>query len=208
MSAKKEKGREMRTAAQIKNRRIERMRLGQSSATVESFVTDPEQRVALVPLTQGEYIVSLHVAGSLPLDDNIATRVARDEMQRAEVLAMACREVEDLTLHYFENGEAVRELDALDINHLWDCYREMVAEINPHAEGLSEEDFSDLKKALQNIEWSELSGPQWYAAQRFLNSIRPLLLTGNVPGFSSTSQSTKTNDESDTTTNAGKTPSS
>jgi len=198
----------MRTAAEIKNQRIERMRLGQASATIEHLLIDPEQRVALVPLTQGEYITSLHVAGSLMLDDNIATRVARDEMQRSEVLAVACREIEDISKRYFENGDAVRELDARDINHLWDCYREMVAEVSPHADGLSEEDFSDLKKALQNIEWSELSGPQWYAAQRFLNSIRPLLLTGNVPGFSSTSQSTKTSDESDSTISAGMTPSS
>jgi hypothetical protein len=179
------------------------MRLGQSSATIESFVTDPEQRVALVPLTQGQYIVSLQIAGAMPLDDNIATRVARDEMQRSEVLAVSCREVEDLAKPYFENGEAVRELDAHDINHLWDCYMEMVAEVSPHADGLTEEDFSDLKKALQSIEWSELSGPQWYAAQRFLNSIRPLLLTGNVPGFSSTSRSMRTSDEKDSMTNVG-----
>src|SRR3954464_13990023 len=100
------KGREMRSATEIKQRRIERMRLGQTSATIESFVTDPEQRVALVPLTQGQYIVSLQVAGALPLDDNIATRVAREEMRRFEVFAVSCREVEDLTKPYFENGEA------------------------------------------------------------------------------------------------------
>jgi hypothetical protein len=33
----------------------------------------------------------------LPLDDNIATsRLPRDEMQRSEVLAVSCRQVEDL----------------------------------------------------------------------------------------------------------------
>jgi hypothetical protein len=180
------------------------MRLGQSAGTVENLLSDPEERMALVPLTQGEYITSLQVAASLPLEDNIAGRMSRDEIQRSEILAVSCREIEDFTQRYYANGEAVRELEAHDLNHLFDSYMEMTHEQSPRADGMSEGDFSELKKALQTIQWSELSGPQWYAAQRFLNSIRNDLLMGNVPGSSQTLKSTTKNESDDITTDAGK----
>jgi hypothetical protein len=135
-----------KTADEIKNRRLEKMRLGQHACEVATLPSDPEERVALVPLTQGEYINSLQVAASIPLDDNIAGRASRDEIQRSEILAVACREVEDLTQRYYANSEAVRALEAHDLNHMFDVYLEMVAEQSPELEGLSEDDFADLKK--------------------------------------------------------------
>lgn len=184
-----------RSSKDMRKARLDKMRMGQGVASIVALATDQDERVALVPLTQGEYITSLQIAATLPVDDNIAGRISRDEVQRAEILAVSCREVSDLTERYFENSEAVRELEAADINLLFDEYLQMVNEQSPALIGLSEEDFNDLKKGLQTIPWSELSGPEWYAAQRFLDSIRHRLLMVNLPGSQSTSPLTPTIEE-------------
>jgi hypothetical protein len=154
------------------------------------MLSDPEIRVALVPLTEAEYSNSLHEADKAPAGDNPAGLAYRDEVQRKFVIFHAARAVGELQVKFFDSPEQVGELDAHEINHIYDIYLEMVAETSPSMMGLAEEDFDELKKALQRIEWSELSGSQWYAAQRFLNSIRQHLLTVNLSGSPSTLKST------------------
>lgn len=180
-----------RSADELRQKRVEKIRAGQQSGEPVALLSDPEQRMMLVPLTQNELMNTLSMAAMLTFDDNMAGQAARDELQRTEILAVSAREVSDLEKRYYQDGQAVGELEAHDINHLFDVYLEMVAEQNPSIMGLSEKDFDDLKKALQTMRWAELSGPQWYAAQRFLNSIRSVLLTVKLPGSSSTKPSTE-----------------
>lgn len=163
---------------------LEKMRLGQASCEITELLSDPEIRVALVPLTEGEYRRTLDIAARLMYEvENPASAMVRDQVQKEQILYYATREISDLSKMFFGKPADVELLDAHDINHLYDVYLEMVYENSPSMMGMTEEDFDALKKALGRIEWSELSGPQWYAAQRFLNSIRPLLLTAKLPGL-------------------------
>jgi hypothetical protein len=161
---------------------LEKYRLGQNACEIVDLLSDPETRFALVPLTEGEYRRSLELAEKLVLQDNAASAMLRDQVQKETIIYFAARELRDLTEHFFSDQADVTELDAHDINHIYDIYLEMVHQISPSLAGLSEEDFDALKKVLPRIEWSDLSGPEWYAAQRFLNSIRGRLLTVNSPG--------------------------
>jgi hypothetical protein len=181
--------------AEFQQRRLERLRLGQATCEIAPLLSDPETRIALVPLTEGEYSISLAEADKCLAGDNPAGLSLRDETQRQLVIFYAARQLGDLTIKFFDDPREVGELEAHDVNHLYDIYLEMVALNSPSMMGMTEEDFLALSVALPKIKWSELSGPQWYAAQRFLNSIRPHLLTASFSGSPSTVKSTPTNDE-------------
>jgi hypothetical protein len=175
---------EMTTFSEFKERKLERLRLGQATCEFYTLTSDEETRIALVPLTEAEYSNSLHEADKVLAGDNPAGAAYRDEIQRQWVIYFACRDMGDLTVKFFDDVSDVGELDAHDVNAIYDVYLEMVANSSPALVGLSEDDFNGLKTTLPRIAWSELSGPQWYAAQRFLNSIRPLLLMDSFSGSS------------------------
>lgn len=168
--------------AEYKGRKLERLRLGQSTCEIHTL-SDEETRIALVPLTEGEYSNSLHEADKLMVSDGPSGFAYRDEIQRQWILFYACREVSDLENKFFEKMDQVGELDKMDVNALYDLYLEMVATTSPSLMGLSEEDFADLKDLLPRIEWSALSGPAWYAADRFLRLIQPQLLMDRSSGL-------------------------
>jgi hypothetical protein len=178
-----------KTAQKIRERKLERMRLGQAVADVHSLLSDPEIQVALVPLTEAEYIQCLENTASREIVDDIGGAAIRDRYNTAELLQRACREPGDLEEHMFDSIEdLVDALEVNDINFLQDMYFEMVETSSPSVDGIPAEELDDLKKALQEINWSELSGRQWYALRRFLFSIMPELLQASLLGRGSISK--------------------
>jgi hypothetical protein len=171
---------------EYKNRRLERLRLGQSTYEKVHMLDDPEVEFALIPATEAEYSNSLQEADRVEAGNNPAGAAFRDEIQRKVLLFHVSRSLSDLNVKFFDSYADVDELETHQVNYMYDTYLEMVAESSPSMMGLSEEDFMHLKKALPRIEWSDLSGPEWYAAQRFLNSIRGRLLTASYSGSTST----------------------
>lgn len=161
---------------------VEKMRLGQQACEVVVLQSDPEIRFALVPLTEGEYRRAIEAAEKLPVGDGMPGNVVRERVQTEMILYFSAREFNNLAVRFFDNEADVMELEHHDINYAWNLYLEMTATISPSLVGMSEDDFEGLKKALPRIEWSGLSGQQWFAAQRFLDSIRPLLLTASLSG--------------------------
>lgn len=186
---------EQRTFERWRERQAERMRQGQAVCTIEHLLSDPEIRLALVPITDAEHQNALEMASAVPVADNEHGIIRRDREQQNAVIYASGREVGDLTKRFFESISEVRELGNHDINHLWDMYSEMVSISSPSIDGLSPEEFEALKKGLAEMDWNELSGRQWYAARRFLSSITPQPLLAKSPGFSSTRLSTEMNTE-------------
>lgn len=174
--------------------RLAKMRLGQAACEITSLPSDEETMVALVPLTDSQYLRALEIADAALVGDNPAGFAVRDELQKQSVIFFATREVGNLESMFFDDTSEAGELGAHDIDHLYDVYLEMIANQSPSLFGLSDADFEALKKAWQGIEWNELTGQQWYAAQRFVNSIRPLLVQGNFSGLHSTKSSTPTSE--------------
>lgn len=172
------------------------MRLGQAACEmVNGLPTDSETQLALVPLTDSEYIRALEIADAAMVGDNPAGFAVRDELQKQSVIFFAAREINNLESKFFDDISEAGELGAGDVDFLYDVYLEMVANQSPSLFGISDEDFEALKKVWSLIEWSELSGQQWYAAQRFVNSIRPLLLQGNSSGSQPTSSLTQSSEK-------------
>lgn len=187
----------MSSFADYAQRKIERFRMGQAAYETVSMLSDPEVRVSLVPLTEAEYSNSLNEADKVMAGENAAGIAYREEVQRKHILFHACRVADKPEVKFFSSPQEVGELDYTDISFLFDNYLEMTAKVSPSMMGIPEAEFDDLKKALQEIQWSELSGSQWYAAQRFVNSIQTLLHMDRSSGFHSTTPSTPTSIEQD-----------
>lgn len=181
----------MSKISDYRERKLERLRLGQAACEIADNLPSEQNeeiktRIALVPLTEGEYSSSLYEVEKLSLSNSPAAAALGDEIQRKWLIFYSCRVVGNLTEKFFDDFSDVDDLDAADVNYLYDLYLEMVAQSSPSLMGLSEDDFTSLKALLPRMAWSELSGQQWYAAQRFLNSIQPQLLQVSLSGSQQT----------------------
>src|SRR5262245_38475792 len=85
------------------------MRLGQAVCDYVTLISDPEVRLCIVPLTEGEFRRVLEKVSALQQPDNLAGVAVRDRAQMHEILVHAIREENDLTQRVFvdtpaENG--------------------------------------------------------------------------------------------------------
>jgi hypothetical protein len=150
--------------------------------------SDPEIRLAIVPLTEADYRNVLEKVAAVPSGDDLAGVQIKDRVQAEEILVRAIREEHDLTqLIYDDVEELTVDFEIHDIDHAIDCYNEMVFQSSPSLDGIPKEELENLKKALQEMDWNDLSGSAWYAAKRFLSKIMPSPLLDKSPGSSSIS---------------------
>lgn len=185
-----------RTAEKLRERKLNRMRLGQAVADVHPLPSDPEFQVAIVPLTEAEYLQCIETTANREIPENVSGAAVRDRYNQAEILVRSLREVGDLETRLFDNIMELQEaFEVQDINFLVDMYFEMVDTSSPSIDGIPPEELEEVKKALQGMDWSVLSGRQWYALRRFLFSIMPELLQANLHGFGSISKLITTSDE-------------
>lgn len=160
------------------------MRLGQVACTMVTLPSDEEIRLALVPLSGAERLNATQAAANITVLDNVAGLMSRDHVQKVEVLAASIRDPKDLTKKLFRDGyDLQEELIETDIDFVYDYYLEMTENANPTVDAIPPEEFDVLKKVLQEIDLSGLSGRSWYALKRFLGAmIQDGLLTGNSLG--------------------------
>jgi hypothetical protein len=187
----------------LKERRAERMRLGKAVCEMVEFASDPEIRVALVPLTDAEYQNSLVVAAQANVTEISSTHEVfyRDRIQKCSILLSSAREPDNLTKPFFETLGEVVELDFNDISHLFSYYEQMMEFSSPSLDGISVDDMDEIKKALLEVDWNDLSGRSWYAAKRFLSTLTPTQPQVNLFGSLPTSSLiTKSDEEKSTDT--------
>jgi hypothetical protein len=186
---------------QIRERRLDRMRLGQAVCAFSNLTSDPEIRLALVPLSDAEAQNALQAAAHVDTMDNVAGLMLRDHVQRVEQLVFSIRDPQDLEKRLYRNStELQEELTEGDIAHIYDDFMELTESSNPTVEGIDPEEFETLKKVWQEISWSDLSGRSWYAAKRFLGAlIQDGLLQDNSPGSFSNTKLTMPNASEEST---------
>lgn len=178
----------MSTADRIKERRLERMRMGQSVCDFVTLPSDPEIEVAIVPLREAEYQQVLNAVANLKMPDDLAGAAVKDRTVARETIVRAIREKDDLTRQvYSTSDEMMEDFDVTDVDHVFDCYNEMTYKASPSLDGLPPEEFEALKAVWPRVDWSALSGPAWYAARRFLSRIGQVPLLDKSSGSTSTS---------------------
>jgi len=171
------------------------MRLGQAVCDYVELPSDPEIRVCVVPLTEAQYRQVLEKVAALTMPDDIAGVTIKDRVTAEEILVRAIREEHDLTARVYENvQDLLEDFEQHDVDHVIDMYNEMIEKSSPSLDGIAPEELENLKKALQKMDWNDLSGSAWYAARRFLSRISPRPLLGNSLGSTSIRSSTTTND--------------
>ena len=183
------------TRDKIAERRLAKMRMGQAVCEFAILPSDKETRFALVPLTEAEYMQALEAVSVMVIPDNLVGAELMDRRRAQETLIRSIREESDLTQRVFDDVDDLMEVcDVADIDFLIDEYNRMTANSSPSVDGISPEEFRNLKELLQTMDWNALSGRAWYEARRFLLTITPSPLLDNSPGLSSTSQLTTKSD--------------
>lgn len=183
------------TAGKIKERRLERMRLGQAVCDFVTLPSDPEMRMAIVPLSEAEYRKALNKVYELKLNDDLAGLAVRDRRQSLEILLYSIREPDDLTQTVYSDVESLMDdLEVVDTDELIDRYNEMVEKSSPSLDAIPGEELDAVKKVLQTMDWNELSGRSWFALKRFLSTISDLQLRVNSVGSTSTPSLTTTSE--------------
>ena len=180
----------------LRERQLDRMRAGQAIAEIVPLVSDPEIRVALVPLREADYKQALSVVARIDMADTMAALQYRDRVNTQELLARSLRDPSNLDERLFSSAEEMIDLlEVADIDRLIDDFNEMSDKSNPSLDGIPDEEFVALKKVLQVMDWSALSGKSWFAAKRFLGALTMQgLLSDNSPGSTSTNPLTTTSE--------------
>jgi hypothetical protein len=101
------------TAGRIKERRLERMRLGKAVCDFVPIPSDPEIKIAIVPLTEAEYRQALNKVADVPLPDDMAGAAVKDRVQAQEILVRAIREEADLTQRTYVDTDEQTAIEAL-----------------------------------------------------------------------------------------------
>ena len=175
------------TADLVRKRKLDRMRLGQAACDIIELPSDSEIRIAIVPLTEGEFAICQAAMVAKDYDDTTAGVMQADRDLRRQIILLACRETNDLSKRLFQTeNELMDTLDHSDVNYITEQYAAMVDTSSPSLEGLSPEDMDELKKALMKINWSDLSGRSWYLLKLFLSTISEQQLLGSLHGSFST----------------------
>jgi hypothetical protein len=196
-------GTEKTTKERIRERRLDRMRLGQAVCDYVDLPSDPEIRVCIVPLTEADYLKVLEKTNDVDARDDLAGMSIRERVQAQEMCVRAIREEHDLTKRVYNNVEEMLEdFEVADVDEIYDRYREMTQKSSPSLEGIPDDEFVEIKKLLLAMDWSALSGRSWYAAKRFLSTITPSPLLDSLPGFTSTNSLTTTNESDESTSTA------
>jgi hypothetical protein len=184
-------------------KRLTRMRLGQDAPEIVPLKTVPEVRVALVPLTEAQYHNALQSAASLDVAENAYGLEERDRILQVMTLLYAVRDPSDPSKQLFQTSEELtNEFEAVEVNWLMDHYARMVDDSSPASEGFSDEELGELKKALEKIEWSVLSGKPWWHLKSFLLTLSPEQLKVNYFGSTLTKKLTGTNENPESTPGA------
>lgn len=183
------------TLDKLAERRLARMRMGQSTCDFVVLRSDPEIRFAIVPLTEAEYTQALNAVATMVVPENLVGMELMDRRRAQETLIRAIREESDLETRVFDDVESLMaEIEVSDVDYMIDEYNRMTAKSSPELDGIPKEEFQNLKELLQVMDWNALSGRAWFAAQRFLSEITPTPLLDNSPGSSSTKQLITTNE--------------
>jgi hypothetical protein len=182
-------------ADKVRELRFHRMRLGAAAGRIEPLPSHPEIKIAIVPLTEAEHEQCLEVVTAMEVPETMVGALARDRRNQNEALFRALRDPENLEERAFETREEMMEaLEVQDTNHLMDVLLEVSESDNPTPGEFSEEELAEVKKALEEVDLSGLSGRQWYALKRFLSTLGLTLLPANSLGSTSTNSVITTSD--------------
>lgn len=183
--------------------RAKRMRIGQGVGEYAALLTNPEVRMAIVPLREWEAEEAWSAAASVDVDNNAYGIEKRDKVLKRHTLFHALRLPGNVEERVFDSVESVgKELDDIDVDHLMDEYRRIVNYASPAIDGMTPEMLDDLKKAFETIDLNALTGKQWWLVKELFMTLTVDQLTDRSHLPSSIQSLTGKNDEGESTPTA------
>jgi hypothetical protein len=184
-----------KTADKIRELRFNRMRLGAAAGRVEALPSQPEIKVAVVPLTEAEHEQCMEIVTAMEAPETMIGAMSRDRRNQNEALFRALRDPENFEERAFDDRDEMMEaLEVQDSNFLMDVLLEISETDNPAPGEFTEEELDEVKKVLEGVDLNVLSGRQWYALKRFLSTLGLTLLPANSVGSTSTNSVITKND--------------
>lgn len=178
------------------NNRVARMRMGQNVPDYVQLRSNPEIRMAVVPLLEKEAQAAWAAAASADIPDNAYGVEVRDKILVSHRLFYALREPDNLDKKVFESAEQLMaELQDQDVEHLAEAWQAVTEYASPALEGFSDEMLDDLKKVFETIDLSGLSGRAWWLLKAFFMTTSVEQLRAKSHLLSSIQNSIGTNDE-------------
>lgn len=174
--------------------RLARMRMGQDAPEYVEIPSMPGIRCVMVPLLEKEAHAGVLAAASLKVDDNAAGMQLRNRVAIDHDVWNALRDPDDTDKKVFESVDQMTGLlDPSDIDHLADELTLLMDYASPTADGLSDAEVEELKKAFAETDWSALTGRRWAAVKLCVSTLFPELLVVKSRGSGSTDSATTTN---------------
>lgn len=170
-------------------RRVAKMRMGQNAPEFVRLRSNPEIRLAIVPLVEREYQWALEAAATYEIPDNGYGIELRDRTLQVHTLFYALREPDNVEQRVFPDIDAMLDpetgLEPVDINYLLEYYQRMVDFSSPALDGLTDEQMEELKKVCVTIDWNALSGKPWWHLKMFFMTIPGGLPLDKSPSLTS-----------------------
>lgn len=180
--------------------RLARMRMGQDAPEYVEIPSMEGIRCVMVPLLEKEAHAGVLAAASIKVDDNAAGMQLRNRVAINSDVWHSLRDPDDNAKKVFESVEQMAEmLEPSDIDHLADQLTILMDYASPAADGLSDEEVEELKKAFGETDWSALTGRRWAAVKLCVSTLFPELLAVKSRGSGSTDSATTTNANDEST---------
>jgi hypothetical protein len=183
--------------------RVKRMRIGQNVADYATLLTNPEVRIAIVPLLERESEDAWSAAANQEVQNNQYGIEMRDKVLKRYTLFHALRTPGDVEQRVFSSPDELADtLDDIDVDHLMDEYRRIVDYSSPALDGLTPEMIEELKKAFVTIDLNALTGKQWWLVKELFMTLTAEQLPDKSLSLSSIQSLTGRNDEPESTPTA------
>ena len=147
---------------------LQRLKQGKKNNKLVNF-PGTEEKVALVILPSNELSDAAIKAEDYIKSRNITDDNDKNIVNQAQVVYRALRDKDDVNKKLADSfDEFFSTLDYTEIQYFMVEYSLLTTESSPFLNAVNEETFDTLKKTLEKIQLSDLSGPSLIALRNFL----------------------------------------
>lgn len=146
---------------------LQKIRNGKKNHKIVNF-PGTEEKVAMVILSSNVTTDCMLKTEKYSQEKNITDPIYKDIVLQQYLVYEFLRDKDNLDIKVSDSIDDVRELDVSELAYLVTEYNQLSTENSPFLSAVSAEEFELLKKTLQEIQLSDLSGESLVTLKSFL----------------------------------------
>lgn len=147
---------------------LQKLKQGKNNYRITNF-PGTEEKIALVILTSDQVQAAKIAAQDYIKEHNIEDEDYQEIENQRQIVYRALRDKDNLSKQIASSYEELIEtLDNMEIQFLFVEYTMLTTESSPFLNSVNDEQFNQLKKTLEEMKLSDLSGPSLAALRFFL----------------------------------------